>query len=431
MVKLGSPVLGLGVFFIFCLALPVFGEEAAGYPAAPLPGKSAAAEYRVSAQGGSLWTDGEHASGFWGTGFSLNSGPLYGAIAAGGVFSDLPGLDADYTGLGFNAGLNTAPLGFDLLGGLFHRDALNAQGLGVQVTSDGADGYFLRLALPVRFGSWDAEPSVLFAQGFWEDGDLYWFFGKPRVPAFFAAGLSAGFREEHRIYFHYFSLDLNMLNPSDENLFTSHFDSITAAYHWNFSRKPFRLAAAPGWLFAAGGLDGSLTSLNQPYYLFPYLFYDAALNARIHALFGALEAEYRRDIFRLNMTLGAAHILWGELNADLHSKQKTLSYLGIPIFDGREESYSRSLNPAGLGAAFLLIEGGIEGLPLSRKETPPRLSLTAKKLFALPWGYEDIIADGSSGSGQEGETPSSFSRGTLNLISILLSGLSLSCSISW
>jgi hypothetical protein len=431
MVKLGSPVVGLGVFFIICLSLPASGEEAAGFPAVPLRGKGAAAEYTVSAQSGTLWTDGEHASGFWGAAFSLNSGPLYGAAGAGGVFSDLPALDADYTGMWFNAGLDAAPLGFDLLGGLLHRDALTAQASGVQVTSGGADGYFLRFAVPVRFGSWDAAPSVLFARGFWEDGDLYWFFGKPRIPAFFAAGLSAGFQEEHRVFFHYFSLNLNILNPSEENLFTSRFDSAAAAYRWNFRRKPFRLAAAPGWLFAAGGLDGSLTSLNQPYYLFPYLFYDAALNARIHALFGALEAEYRRGIFRLNMTLGAAHVLWGELNADLRSEQKTLSYLGIPIFDGREESYSRSLNPAGLGTAFLLIEGGIEGLPLNRKETPPRLSLTAKKLFALPWGYEDITAAASSGGGQDGETPASFSGGRLNLISILLSGLSISCSITF
>jgi hypothetical protein len=437
MIKHGSPAFGPGIFiFIVCLSLPVSGEEEAGAPLSP-PAREgrASAKYAFSPEGGSLWVDGEHGSGFWAASLFLDGGPFHAAIGAGGVFSDLPVFDTDYTGAWLNAGLDTAPLGLDFFGGLFRRDTLNAEALGAPAESDGADGYFLRLALPLRIGSWSAAPSVLFAQGFWEDGDLYWFFGKPQVPSLLAAGFSAAFREEHHLYFQYLSLNLNILSPSDEELFTSRFDGIAAAYSWSFNRKPFSLDAAAGWLSVFGGLDGSLSSGNQPYFLFPYIFYDAAFDARFHALFGALRAEYRRNIFRVGLTLGAAHILWGKLEAELHSKQKTLSYLGIPVFDGREEFYSRSLNPGGLGAAFLSVEGGLADLPLARRTVDregraPRLSLTARKLFALPWGYENILASGFLDRGEESERKPSAGEGP-NLSSILLSGLSLFCSIAW
>ncbi|MDR0709445.1 MAG: hypothetical protein LBF77_05210 [Spirochaetaceae bacterium] len=433
-VKPGSPAFRLGIFFILCFSLPVFGEEEAG--PCPVPPKNrSAAEYTFSPGGGSLWVDGERGSGFWAASLSLKGGPWYAAIGSGGVFSNLPAFDTDYTGAWFNAGLDAAPLGFDLSGGFFHRDVLNAEVFGVRAESGGADGYFLNFALPLRFGSWSIAPSFLFAQGFWKDGDLYWFFGKPRIPVFFAAGLSAAFREEHRLYIQYLSLNLNILSPSDENLFTSHFDGIVAAYTWSFNRKPFSLDTALGWFSVSGGLNGSLSSGNQPYYLFPYIFYDAAFDARFHALFGLLEAEYRRGIFRLKTSLGAAHIFRGEIGISAHSKQKTLFYLGIPFFDGREEFYSRSIDPGGLGAAFLSVEGGLAELPLGRRfpyreRRVPRLSLTAKKSFAVPWGYENILASGFIDRGKSGEEPVS-AGGDLNLAGILLSGISFSCSIAW
>ncbi|MDR2797945.1 MAG: hypothetical protein LBB80_06345 [Treponema sp.] len=429
MIKPGSPAPGLGIFFMFCLALPVFGQEASGSLGLPIDSPPAAA-YALSSEGGSLWIEGERGSGFWGTVLSLNRGPLYGAIGAGGLLSNLPSFDADYTGAWFNAGLDTAPVGLDLAGGLFHRDALNAEAFGFPISSAAAGGYFLGLGLPLRFGSWSAGPSLLFAQGFWEEGDLYWFFGKPQVPAFFAAGLTAGFREEHRLYFHYLSLNLNILSPLDEKLFTAHGDGIVAAYRWSFNRKPFRLDASAGWLSVSGNMKGGLSSGNQPYFLFPYVFYHAALDASFHGLFSVLAGEYRRDFFRLNMTLGAVQALWGELNADLHAKQKKLSYLGILIFDGREEYDSWSSNLRELGAAFLLIKGGLEALPLGRNRSGPQLSVTVGKLFAIPWGYEPILSYGSSEHSGDAEGPKT-SRGGLSITSILLSGLSFCCSITW
>ncbi|MDR1352496.1 MAG: hypothetical protein LBK05_04350, partial [Treponema sp.] len=326
-----------------------------------------------------------------------------------------------------------APLGFDISGGFFLRDTLNAELFGVPVESGGADGYFLRLALPLRFGDWSVAPSFLYGQGFWEDGDLYWFFGKPSVPAFFAAGISAAFREEQRLYFRYLFLDLDILGPSGTDLFASRFDGFAAAYRRNFRLGLFLLDAAAGWFFVGGGLDGSLNSGNQQYYLFPYLFYDADIDARLHAIFGVLEAEFRQGVFRLGLGIGAAQVLWGEIKAELHSKQKKQSYLGIPIFDGREEFYSRSVNPGGLGAAFLSIEGGIERIPLGRKQGAPALSLSVKKLFAVPWGYKKILDSGfintDGGEDAQGSAGGGPGGGDLNIADILLSGLSLRCSI--
>jgi hypothetical protein len=416
-----------------CLFPLVFGEETAVPP--PQERKDSV-EYDLSVRGGSLWAEREHGSGFWAGSLSLKTSPLYAAVGTGGVFSDLPGFDADYTGAWFNAGLDAAPLGaplgIGLSGGLFHRDTLTAKVFGVPVESGGADGYFLRLGLPLRIGSWSAAPSVLWARAFWEDGDLYWFFGTPQVPALFAAGFSAAFREEHRVDFHYLSLDLNIANPYGEHLLGSHFDGLTAAYRWSVNRKPFLVDAAAGWLFVTSRMNGSLTAENQRYFIFPYVFFTIDSDARLHTLFCVLEASYRRGIGCLKVQLGAAHILFGELAAEVHSKEKSLSYLGLPVFTGREESFSLSLDPGGLGAAFLSIEGGLKDLPLGRKRASPRLSLTAQKLFAVPWGYESVRASVSVDRIEPPADEAPISTGgSIDLISILLSGLSFSCSIVW
>jgi hypothetical protein len=424
---------------MLCFSLPVFGEETA-VPSPSPQERNDSVEYALSVRGGSLWVEKEHGSGFRAASLSLKTGPLYAAVGTGGVFSDLPAFDTDYTGAWFNTSLNAAPqgspleapLGIDLSGGFFHRDTLSAEVLGVPVESGDANRYFLRLGLPLHFGSWSAAPSLFFAQAFWEDGDLYWFFGKPRVPVLFAAGFSAAFREEHRVNFHYLSLDLDMLSPYEEKLLGSHFDGLSATYRWSVNRKPFRVGANAGWLFITGRMDGRLTAENQRYFIFPYIFYNIDFEARLHALFGVLEALYRQGIVYLKVQLGAAHILFGELAADVYSKEKTLSYLGIPVYTGREESFSLSLDPGGLGAAFLSIEGGLKDLSLGRKRAAPRLSLTVQKLFAVPWGYESIRI---SGVGDQNEPPGDKAPASagesIDLMSILLSGLSFFCSITW
>ena len=149
-----------------------------------------------------------------------------------------------------------------------------------------------------------------------------------------------------------------------------------------------------------------------------------------HGLFGVLAAEYRRDSFRLHTTLGATQVLWGELKGEIHAQQKKLSYLGILLFDGREEYDSWSPNPGGLGAAFLLLEGGLEGLPLGRNRRGPGLSVKVRKLFAFPWGYEGIVRSVSPDRDDGDEGPKPTGSG-LSITSILLSGLSLCCSITW
>jgi hypothetical protein len=65
-----------------------------------------------------------------------------------------------------------------------------------------------------------------------------------------------------------------------------------------------------------------------------------------------------------------------------------------------------------------------------RERRVPRLSLTAKKSFAVPWGYENILASGFIGRGGGDEEQVSAGE-DLNFASILLSGLSFFCSIAW
>ena len=123
-------------------------------------------------------------------------------------------------------------------------------------------------------------------------------------------------------------------------------------------------------------------------------------------------------------------MLWGELTGDFHSKQKNLSYLGILLFDGREEYDSWSRNPGGLGAVFLLLEGGLETLPLGRNRSGLGLSVMVRKVFALPWSYEPILSSGSPHR-DDAEEGSKTTLSGPSIMSILLSGLSCCCSITW
>jgi hypothetical protein len=410
-----SPAFWLGIILFFSISLPVFGEGVT-----------------LSGDGGSLLVDEGHRSGYWLTSLSLNFRlPLYFAVSVGGAGSDFPAFNTDYTGVWLNAGVDTAPLGFDLSGAYLYRKQLTViLPDNSPISSEGAEGYFLRLALPLRLGDWKVNPSVLYGQGNYKDGDFYWFFGKPDVPSFLITGLSAAYQEKHFLYFYYLSLEMNILSPANTKLFESHFDAFTAAYRFSLEWKPFRLSGTSGWLFTKGKLDGTLSSDNQQYLWFPYNFYKAGFNARLHAPFAALQAEYRRDIFLLRMIAGAVHIFYGDAAVDIHSKEKELSFLGIPVFKGEEDSSSRFFNLAGIGAAFLSINAGLESVRVYRgSNTGPSLSLGIRKTFAVPWGYEALFDSGSSSGGEEEEAAQPAKA--LNLTSILLSGVSFYCSLTW
>jgi hypothetical protein len=150
---------------------------------------------------------------------------------------------------------------------------------------------------------------------------------------------------------------------------------------------------------------------------FPYSFYALTGALGVCAGFGALDLKQVFSLFQWRLMAGAAYIVQGKGNADIHYKEKTL-------FGGEEAFDTNSLDIGGAGAVFMLLDAEFPALRLDKRKKT-RLSLGMRKLFVLPWGYERILPGDSALPG--GSAPSA---GNL-LHTVLLSGLSFHGSLYW
>jgi len=409
--------LWLGLFFHF--TLPVEAQE-----------NPAPVALEVSAKANTLWVEDDGAAVYWQSGLSFTLGNcFFMGFDLGKVSSSLSWMDTSLFGFVGHCGFDTPWAGFTVAVGLLDNSPVSAAMDKLPISNDGGDGFFISIKAPLYFGPFSVTPYLLSGQAFWDDGDLYWFFGKPKLPSLLIYGadfsLDQQDRYQHTLRAYGFSAGLEINSNENEPLFDVDLDAGLFSYQFSMEWEQFLFTGTLGWFFARASLDGSLNSSNQPYFLFPFLNYDVSGSLKIHAGFAHVGFRYTRGIFCYNINLGAFQILSDQVEARIHYQEKKL-------FGGNERSEDRQIEMGKTGAAFLLLDAGLV-LPLAANKNQ-KLSLGLQKAFFLPWGYETWLPSAAASSGGSSGTGGSSGSGgaTLSLVkTILLSGLSIRGSLRW
>ena len=362
---------------------------------------------------------------YWQGGLALNLGEsLSLGLDIVNFYANLPWLDTSAFGLRGRFGVDTPAGGFVVTGGFFDHSRLRVGGGMFSVNNEGGRGSFVGVELPVRFGSFGITHHFLYAEASWEDGDMYWFFGKPRIPAIFLHGLSLEFdwqgRYRHGLDFRHLSMRLDIVSNDYAPLFGARLDAYLLFYGFSLERRRSSFSGTLGWLYAEAALEGALTSANQPFFLFPFLFFEVDASIKAHAGFALLNFRRGSGIFRYNVNMGVIHFFHDRTGVSTHYRMKNL-------FSGREGRDEISLDIAGLGAAFLAFEAALPSLQVVRGK---RLFVGLEKIFAVPWGFGDLIASSTVGRPDSGPSLSGVDVGSV-LKTVLLSGLSVRFSLSW
>lgn len=385
------------------------------------------AETEISAGTGTIWVEEDRAAGYWHGGFNIGSGENFSiGFNTGQIISNLPWMNGSVFGASEVLGFDTDRAGINLRAGLFHHEEFGFAIDKIELSSKGGSGFFAGAETPLHFGPFAAAPCFYYGKASWNDGDLYWFFGKPDISDFMAFGLSMWLEQKytkagklrHGLTFRWSLTDMTILSNEDEPIFNANFNGGVLYYSISMEMGKNSFSAALGWLYAGTEIDGALTYTNQPYFLFPFRFYNIDASIDFHAGFAVSDWRHNIGIFSYDICLGLFHIFYDRGKVDIHYQMKKLF--------GEEEAHER-IKPefSGLGAAFLLLEGSIPAIRIGRR----RLSLSLQKAFILPWGYEKLLTS-ITGADTGAQNPQKIDM--LPLVkSALLSGLFFRASLNW
>jgi hypothetical protein len=399
-----APAAALGLFLFLAAVLPCGAADGLS-----LAGKT-----------GALWADRDGAALYWGAGLSYKSGGrLFAEMNTGQLISSLAWADGDIDVVRYRGGFDSTGIGLRISGGFFRHDFFNADFGNSRFYNDGGRGYFINSLLKFHLGPVDISPSFLFGQANWDQGSFYWFFGRPDIPATYGYGLSAVYNTRHLLNLRYVTANLDIFSNDGEELFTADVDCFTAWYTLKGGAEIIRLEGTLGWLYAAGTAVGALTMSNQNYVFFPFRFFNVTGSMDVHLGYGLIGFVYNPVIFHFNISLGAANIFWGGVDAAFDYRMKKL-------FGGSElRGKIDPLSLANTGAAFLMLDAGIEPPTGSRSSV---FLFGFQKAFVIPWGYDKLI---NPGGGDSGASPPADKPDTDMWRTILLSGLSFYLKLSW
>ncbi|MDR0388808.1 MAG: hypothetical protein LBH73_01920 [Spirochaetaceae bacterium] len=385
-------------------------------------------EFSLQAGSGTLWVEEQGAAWYWYSGLSCRPfRQFHLEAAAGGLNSSLPWVKTDLSLFRFKTGADFDRFGLHVSGALIVSNRFELDIGGIQMYNEGGRANFFNFSLPFYLGPFTLSPSFLTGHGYLRDGSLYWFFGKPLIPSVYCYGLAAGYNETWLLELRYLDLRPEIRSNEGDLLFTAALGGFLASYTFRLGPRPAkpeekrrRFEGTAGWFYSGGSAEGALNASNQRYALFPFNFFSVTGSLDAHIAYGLVRLLFRPSIFRLDISLGAAHILWGEAKGGYHFKMKGL-------FGGSE--FEEELDPVELGntgAAFLLLDGGIV-LRSPSRPAPRLVSLGVRKALAFPWAYEKFIPGAASGTDSAGSSPAPDPE---LLRSLLLSGLSLYARIS-
>ncbi|MDR2542086.1 MAG: hypothetical protein LBC80_01345 [Treponema sp.] len=372
----------------------------------------------VSAGAGTLLVVDDGTSGYWQSGLVLNMGPhFFLGFNLGQFYSNLPWLNTSIFGLSGKAGFETSKGGFTFGFGFFEHSSVSAVLKRATLTNEGGQGNFFSIETKLHLVPITIAPCFFIGQAKWEDGDLYWFFGKPEIPSFLVYGLTLYFDQQdhyrHGLGFRLFSADININSNRNAPVFNSYLNGGILFYQIALERAQNNYLGTLGFFYAKAVADGSLNTSNQPYFLFPYLFFNLNVHIKAHAGFALFGFQHNRGIFQHSIDAGIFHIFNDQAKIDIHSHRKWL-------FGGRETFDEIKPDISGLGAAFLLFNSSIPSIQLAGNK---HISFGLQKAFVLPWGFTGNYPDQIS--------TLSWNKVFSAMRTILLSGLSVHGSFSW
>lgn len=375
-----------------------------------------AQNFEISTQSGILFYWRDDKMSFWDGGINYNNHKNFSnELNFLKISSDLPWFSTDIIRFGYSAKFDFGNISPQISAGFLSQSEIEIpfshRGSQRLITNYGARGFYLGSKLGLNIRDIRFTPSFLFARGRFEDGDFHYFFGKPDVPYLLHFGLSAEFRERHKIGVSHQNFALNIVNNNEMPLFNS--ENYVFGINYRHLFLPQRLLKLNGILganYVNLSASGSLSPANQQYFLFPYMFFNIDGTVNAFVVWTAFSFELQRKILQHHFVVGAANIFSGDFNADAH-------YLYKRFFGGREgrEVLTQNLNNTGFPFVLYYLKS-----PNLNIRDRVNINFGLRNIIGVPFGIAKYMGDGSSD-----DRNISDKIGRRDLVkTILLSGLS-------
>ena len=367
---------------------------------------------------GTLWVEDDGAAVFSQYGFDITLMRIFNfGLDITEIKSTLPWADISVFGFLWQCGLDTPDGGFNLAIGNFNHSFAEFIVDDTPYSNDEGQIHFINITTFFHSEYFSITPYMLFGEASWSDGDMYNFFGKPKIPSFIIYGMNLCLDLKdwfkHSLSYYSLAAKINIFSNNDLPLFNIDLDAGLFMYQFIFDKININFNGTLGWFFTGLSLEGALTSSNQSYFLFPYLFYNVDVSFNAQAGFAAFGLQHSIGFFKYNIDLGVFNIFNGDGRTDLNYRRKRL-------FGGGDFIEESSSDLKGLGAAFLILDAGLHALPIIKNI---KFSMGVQKIFLIPWGYEKLFGDESE--------PYVLPDMSSILRTALFSGLSIRGSIRW
>ncbi len=372
-----------------------------------------AESFSVKNDTGLLWTDSAGTASYLSFGLKGGDSSFFLAYDGGAVFSDHSFMDVTLPFFRLQSGYRGDSFGITLSGGFVSYEELHSSIGDYQFSSDGAGGGYVFAESFFSIEKLAVKLSFFHASADWNNGDLYYLFGKPDISFITLPELSFEYDEKHRITARAFFLEGALLNNDEAQLGTLNIQAWNVEYGFLYERSDFSLDASFGWLYAGAEAEGALNPENQNYFAFPFRFLNAEGSGNLHIGYGFLTADIGKSLFHATISAGLFQLIHDDIRYSYQYRMKQ-------FFGGEENALSEQVDLAKKpGFVFLNLDAGIRDLSLS-KQNNASLSVGLRKVFIIPWNIDVFSGGGTSAT----DFNSDF------ITSILLSGLSFYIKVS-
>ncbi|MDR2900412.1 MAG: hypothetical protein LBV20_02675 [Treponema sp.] len=362
---------------------------------------------------GLLWTDPTGSALYESLGFKSGNDTFFAAADIGAVFSDLEVADLSLPFVQVQSGFKTEDVGLTLAGAYASYEDLSLHRGDYQFSSDGAKGGYISEEVFFSIHEITVKQSFLYATAKWNNGDLYYLFGKPEINHVFFPEMSVEYDGKHAITARSLFIDGGLLSNKEDRLGILDIQAWNLEYGFTHKSSGFFLDSALGWFYFNGKAEGALTAANQNYFFFPFNYFNFDGTGNIHIGYAAITAEINPSLFQCKISSGLFQMIYSDIQYSHEYKMKTL-------FGGSESADAQHLDVLkNVGFVFLNLDLGVNNVPLCQRQGL-RFSGGLRKALIIPWNIPGV----GDGGITIGDIDTDFIK------TILLSGISLYAKIS-